>query len=137
MIYCTPDNKQLNCSDGSINTWFVHGNKLLFFQPKMKKNGEPSKIGLGETIYATPLYKCDVCGKVSVPKNVNYRADCYRWNCDNNEWTIESKDMLCTGCWNKIRALVKKETEIYEVKKLSKTLEKEARKWRRSQKQAN
>lgn len=75
----------------------------------------------------TKLEVCDMCGKMSVPKKVQYR-------CVESLWTMidisgkhdytKAKDaphILCMGCWNKLRHLADLQ---FETVKLNKTLRK-------------
>jgi hypothetical protein len=65
------------------------------------------------------LRTCDICGKVGAAKRVCSRSDVYRWNVeDRNDYATATKDMLCMGCWNKVRAIVRKEDEADECRRL-------------------
>ena len=67
-------------------------------------------------LWYTPLSKCDLCGKVSTPKKVNARNDCFNyelWKCT---------PVLCTGCWNKVRPIARLHSELQELKSVGNKL---------------
>ena len=58
----------------------------------------------------TPLYTCELCGRVSVPKRIQYRWDCWGW--------LEGMSgLLCMSCWCKVQRLMCIESSILELKK--------------------
>jgi len=58
----------------------------------------------------------------------------YRWNAnDKNDRETKDKDILCTGCWNKVRALVKRQAMCNESRKLIAKLKMETNKWEKLQ----
>ena len=62
---------------------------------------------------------CDLCGKLGAAKKVNRKSDVYRWNAeDQRDNTTIPKDMLCLACWNKVRAIARKEAEADECRRL-------------------
>lgn len=88
-----------------------------------KADGTPNKrhlhaIGYQHTNPVCAIYFCDLCGIVGSKKKVHIRNDVYRWNCGRKDWAAKSKNLLCTGCWSRARALVKREEKICEVIKL-------------------
>lgn len=59
------------------------------------------------------LMSCNLCGKVGTAKRVCNRSDVYRWNVENRkDYDTASKHMLCMGCWNKARAIVRKRDDV-------------------------
>ena len=72
----------------------------------------------------TTLRECEVCGKRSTPKKVQYR------------YTL-GFDYLCMGCWNKLRPLEARINEHREVNTLINKLNRERLKWLKSQTQDN
>ena len=87
----------------------------------------------------TMLRECGVCGKISTPKKISYRSLCADWYMTNpyEEPMQQEKDILCTGCWNKVRRIVARQREANELRLLNNRLIREYRKWQRSQTQAN
>lgn len=85
----------------------------------------------------TPLYVCDVCGKRSTPKKIHIRSDVYGWNKSSYLSEEKSKGLLCTGCWNRVKAVVKKQREADEIRYLKDKLYREVLKWQKLQTQAN
>ena len=87
----------------------------------------------------TELRTCDLCGKTSTPKKVQYRSLCIRWNVDDKKHDFETrgKDTLCMGCWNKVRIVVKRQNEVETNRRLINKLNRERLKWQKSQTQAN
>ena len=83
---------------------------------------------------STTLVECQLCGKLSTPKKITCRNDVYRWNAnDKNDRETKGKDILCTGCWNKVRALVKRQAMCNESRKLIAKLKMETNKWEKLQ----
>ena len=83
----------------------------------------------------TWLNTCDVCRKTSTPKKVHARHNVYGWDWDRADkrcYLIESKYMLCMGCWNKVRPIVARERDAYEIQRLINQLTKEIRKCQKS-----
>lgn len=74
----------------------------------------------------TKLSECEICGKISTPKKVNYKSGLYGWLDANKKTT------LCMGCFNKVSVLVNKEKEAKEIKALIKKLNSERLKCQRS-----
>lgn len=97
----------------------------LFYQVRLK-NGAWSKRTYPEIIEFTPLNKCDICGKVSTPKKVNCRTDCYHWYTNTRyDNGYNYMNILCMPCWNKVRSIMKKEEEAKEINSLYKKLKRE------------
>jgi hypothetical protein len=93
----------------------------------------------------TLLNTCGTCGKTSTPRKISRRSGIAIWYTQggNNGRSISYAEYdpvletLCMGCWNKVRAIVKKEYEAYEIKRLSNKLYREVRQWQKSQHQVN
>lgn len=62
----------------------------------------------------TWLNTCKACGKTGIPRKVSQRNDCYR-----SEW---GTPMLCCGCWNSARALVRRFNEAKELLTITRKL---------------
>jgi hypothetical protein len=91
------------------------------WRPLRKKDGTLSRIfGTEEKQPAyTPLFTCELCGKISTPKNVYYRVDIYCWNWTHDkDFGTKSISTLCQGCYNKVKAIVRKEKQANECKRL-------------------
>jgi len=87
---------------------------------------------------STTLKNCDVCGKLGTPKKIMHRSQLYRWNVDDKkDYTTPSKDMLCMGCWNKLRVLVNKQHICNENRKLISKIKLEIAKWVKLQQQVS
>lgn len=88
----------------------------------------------------TILKTCDLCGKTSTPRKVTCRNDVFFWNFDKKDFSTWAdttlKNVLCVPCWNKIRAIFKREGDALEIKKLVNQLTREVKKWQKSQHQA-
>lgn len=83
------------------------------------KNGKPGKRLQLVGAYYTPIRYCELCGKFGPPRKVCIRDDVYGWNrLGPDDYTTESKSMLCTGCWNKVRPLCRKEEEVRKLRVL-------------------
>jgi len=66
----------------------------------------------------TWLNACQLCGKYGVPTKVTWRGGIYQWaRMSKNEY-CRSKDILCMGCWNKVKPLAKIKDEAEENKTL-------------------
>lgn len=81
----------------------------------------------------THLVTCELCGFTSTPKKVSYRSEIYGWNRENNK-DVETPATctLCTGCWNKVKVVVKKIKAANECEKLLNYLKRSIRDERRS-----
>lgn len=97
----------------------IYTKRILEYVPRLKKNGQPGKLLDMRLIEYTPLHTCDLCGKTSTPKKVYLRYDVWDWNKEGkNDFDTKGKNMLCTGCWNKIRKFHIPKLEIEETQKL-------------------
>lgn len=86
----------------------------------------------------TSLNTCQVCGKVSTPKKVHCRNDVFRWNAESSsDFTTKNKDILCMGCWNKIRPLVSRQMSVNENRRMINKLNKRRLQCQKSQTQVN
>jgi len=62
---------------------------------------------------------CDLCDKKGNQSTIYVRNDVYGWEFDGrNDYIGKSKTCLCMACWNKVRAIVNKENEADECRKL-------------------
>ncbi len=77
------------------------------------KGNEPAKKRK-----VTWLNACQLCGFYSVPKKVTWRSGINRWDRINKRDWVKSKEVLCTGCWNKVKHLAKIKDEAEENKTL-------------------
>ena len=129
--------------------------KILIDKREVNKekanNLERSEFELNVDGDYTKLNTCELCKRTSTPKNVNVKYDCMYWDLPSkHEWKKENKTlkgyflhfysnakedtgMLCVGCWNKVRVIVKRQEEAEELTKLSNKLKREELKWRKSQ----
>lgn len=84
---------------------------------------------------------CGVCNKKGSNSNINTKWGLYGWNKDNRysgcHHEAIKKSTLCVSCWNKLKAIQKKEEEAREIKRLSNKLNRERLKWLKSQTQVN
>lgn len=65
------------------------------------------------------IHTCDACGTMGTKKTTHYRSDVFAWNWDKqDDYHMRSKDMLCTGCWNKARAIKRKQQQADECRTL-------------------
>lgn len=72
---------------------------------------------------------CDLCGKEGTTSNIYSRTDVWAWNdprrfsrkCAGADWV--QKNVLCMGCWNKVRAISRKEEEAEENRRFLNKLE--------------
>ena len=82
----------------------------------IRKDGKPGRWYQVPGPEYTPLNKCDVCGLVSTPKKVQTRNDVYGWNRESRkDYLAPPRNMLCMGCWNRVRALVRRKDETSEI----------------------
>ena len=94
----------------------------------------------------TVLNECGCCGKISTPKKVHERS-VRSWRYSEKELkdgdvdfdtfieSIKKDSMLCTGCWNKVKAIEKREDEAQEIKRLTNKLKAEVSKCRKLERQ--
>lgn len=76
----------------------------------------------------TELITCELCGKLSTPKKVHSRSRCWGWNLDRENYgnpDIKEKSVLCCGCWNKVKPIVKRQEEADEMKRILNQFKKE------------
>jgi hypothetical protein len=74
------------------------------------------------------LITCEFCGLVRSSKYIKYRSDVACVEIDDKYY-----DKLCTGCWNKLKPILKKEQELRELKKLTNKLKRERLSCRKNQ----
>lgn len=65
------------------------------------------------------LLMCDVCFVVGGKAKVRTRSDVFGWNLQGRmDYATAPKNTLCTGCWNKAKAVLKREREADQIKQL-------------------
>jgi hypothetical protein len=80
----------------------------------------------------TSLNTCELCGRKGTRRRVTIRNDTHGWNRETRgDWGTPSKDMLCVGCWNRVRVIVRKKLAADEIRRLGNQLYNEALKWRK------
>lgn len=84
----------------------------------------------------TKLNQCSLCGRMSVPKKVCERNDVWGWNL-NNGVSGTSKGMLCMGCWNKVKAVVKRRTDADKIKRATNQLNRRLQQCQKLKQQAS
>lgn len=89
-----------------------------YWEPSLRKDGKPGRL-IQHAHWYTPLRTCGRCGKVGVPKKVQYRSLCHQGG---------SSGMLCMGCWNVIRPIVKKQVDSNFIRWAIGKIQREARK---------
>lgn len=101
----------------------------------LTKAGKPRKRGECEYAWFTPLLTCQLCGFFSTPRNVRDRDDCYQYDHrpdhqrDQLRFNYEMKvgnwgtPTLCTGCWNKVRAIIRRVDELRDLHTLVRKLQ--------------
>lgn len=62
----------------------------------------------------TVLRVCESCGKFGTPRKISHRNDCYV--------PYVGTPLLCCGCWNRARALLRKKEGLEALRKLVKQL---------------
>ena len=116
---------------------------VLYVEPSMaticewvfrkRKDGTTGRRMEMVIYHYTPLNTCELCGKTSTPKNVHYRSDVHGWAREHkNDFETPALATLCTGCWNKARAVAKKIRAAEECNKLFNNLTRSIRDERRS-----
>ena len=131
----------------SIDTWgnkgvgfilrTMHGrydkliDELYFYKRKDGKQGKLCSRIIG---YYTPLFTCELCGKVSTPFKVHEREDVIGWDWGKKGAREQpSKTLLCTGCWNKVKPISKRREEACLNSKLINKAKREVAKCRKLQ----
>lgn len=68
----------------------------------------------------SPVYACDLCGRLGTKRMVRERLDSWQWNAEDDKrwWETPDRDCLCTGCWNKVRVVVRRKKEAALLKRL-------------------
>lgn len=86
----------------------------------------------------TVINTCDLCKKIGIPRRVRYRSDVFGWNRNNSkDFEFDQKNVLCTGCWNKVRSLLDKEEKSRAITQLLNKLKREASECQKSRLPAN
>lgn len=81
---------------------------------------------------STTLVECELCHKIGVPKKIHVRNDVHGWTKQSRkDCEYEPKTCLCMSCWNKVKALVKRQDETNEIKLLISKLTREELKCRK------
>ena len=80
---------------------------------------------------------CDLCEKEGNAKTIYQRNDVWSWNFDGpKDYTTKSKSCLCMSCWNKVRAVVRRQDKAdelqQEINKLNRSIKDERRNRRAS-----
>ena len=101
---------------------------------KIKKDGNLSQRTEIHFIYYTEINACDLCGKLGPPRKVRLRDDVAGWNVEKTDREYKGIDILCTGCWNKVKPIVKNMKYLKEAKKLVNKTIKEVRQCKKIQK---
>ena len=103
----------------------------VIIQPffKVRKNGQMGTRVYLRLVYITPLNKCDLCGRISTPRNINYKTVTRYYSRQDEKDDVLSKYdslyYLCTSCWNKCERIGFKEKEHDELRRLINKLKKE------------
>ena len=88
------------------------------------KCGEYGKQLNGLFIDYCPLYECKSCLITGSGQHIRYRGEIHGWCGLNFGYT----PVLCMSCWNKARAIIRKEDQIKEIPKLLTDLRRAIRK---------
>lgn len=97
----------------------------------IRKDGKPGHWYCVPGPEYTPLNTCDICGLLGTPRRVRLRSDVWSWMQDHpKDWANGGKNnCLCTGCWNRARAIVNRRDAIKQnaktVRKLLRTIQHE------------
>lgn len=97
---------------------------LIEWERYRRKDGTPGRLIEGVTHYS-PLFVCELCEKLGPKKKIQYRNDCYLY--EHRDRYRSGTPLLCMGCWNKIRPLVKRIREAQENDKLIRKMKRELR----------
>ncbi len=83
------------------------------------------------------IAECDLCKKRGSASRIYHRSDVHGWDWSSSDENYkQSKTDLCMGCWNKVRAVQKKQREADEIKRLTNKLNKvRLEQWRKSKQQ--
>lgn len=84
------------------------------------KNGNPRYFLYNQY---TPIYQCEMCGKLGPKRKIYYRNDCYRME-DHDRWKVGTP-LICTPCWNKLRPVIRRFEEQRECVRLVNKLKRE------------
>lgn len=132
----SPASEALSWQHPMLNTWLM----VWYAQIYAKEAGRAFcrvEVSPAWTVPSGPmttLNACDICGRLGTRRRVTHRHHIYRWNSDGpRDWKTPSKHMLCVGCWNKARALVRAISEADEIRRLGRKLHREALKCRKAQ----
>lgn len=111
----------------------LKGENISLYERYTKTDEERKKARIEfelKTAYAqcSWLKKCDLCMKLGSPLNIKYRANLYGWaKPEKND-----KCTMCMSCWNKVRAVLKHESDALETKRIIYQLNKEIRNERKN-----
>jgi hypothetical protein len=117
-------------SGGGRRGYFTYWN-----EPLTKKDGSPHPTRFTTQMASyTPFRECQLCGFRHGPRKVHERSCIYGWDLEVQH-DRGSKTMLCTGCWNKARAVIRLNDEAYALKRQMNALQKAYRQARREDSQ--
>lgn len=72
----------------------------------------------------TVVNACEVCSLLGTPRRVTERSDCYRAALFGIRRSADyAAPMLCTGCWNKVRAFVRRWDQLQELRSVAKRIQ--------------
>ena len=100
---------------------------VSYYETNIKKNGKPGMRLDFRSRDVTPLMNCAMCHHLKTPRKI--RTSFYLWYVAEQitkknyyQYYDASKCDLCIGCWNKVRAIEKKENKLKENIKQTKEL---------------
>ena len=113
-----------DAASGKYDRYIV---ETYFYKRKDGKQGSLRRRVVG---CYTPLFTCELCGKVSTPFKVHEREDVIGWDWGKKGAREQpSKVLLCTGCWNKVKPINKRREEACLNSKLINRTKREIEKW--------
>ena len=61
-----------------------------------------------------PLHVCELCSRIGTPKKVQHRPHCFSWDksIEDQCGVVLKTGLLCMGCWNKLRRIIKMQTDV-------------------------
>lgn len=98
-----------------LETWYEFS--------RLKSGGYSKRLVMHCALYS-PFQQCRLCGVWGVPKKVQYRPCC-------GHYPKRPEPIYCMGCWNKVRAIVRREEDAEFAAKAARKIVTEARKWQR------
>lgn len=85
---------------------------VSWYEWSVRKNGKQGTRLIKKDAAICRLYKCDICGRIGTKRRVRLFFHTGRYE------RIGEMRWLCTGCWNRFRAVWKKQDEADECKYL-------------------